>query len=397
MSRGRLVSLAAAAVVSAGSAAALVPAAAGASGHSHGNAPVCGAVSAGFARCNLRTLTVDGHPAPAAASPTGYGPADLQSAYSLPSSTNGAGATVAIVDAYDDPNAASDLAVYRSTFGLVAADCASGHPCFTKVNQTGGSTPPRSNGGWAQEISLDVDMVSAVCPKCNILLVEASSNSFSNLFAAEDYATAHANYVSNSWSGSEFSSETSSSYDGHFNKAGKVIAASTGDSGFGVGYPASSRYVIGVGGTSLRRNGSSWTETAWSGAGSGCSAYESQPSWQASVSNITANCSHRAVADVSAVADPNTGVSVYDSFSYRGQSGWLTFGGTSVSSPMIASVFALSGNTNSAQSIYSAIGSSALHDPSSGSNGSCGNDLCTAVAGWDGPTGAGTPNGVGAF
>jgi len=394
MPRGRLLTLAAGAALAAGTAATLVPAAtAGAAGHVRGSAAVCGPASAGFARCALRTVTIDGHPAPAAASPSGYGPADLQSAYGLPSSTAGSGQTVAIVDAYDDPNAANDLAVYRSSFGLPA--CGTG--CFTKVNQSGGTRPPRSNGGWAQEISLDLDMVSATCPNCKILLVEASSASFTNLIAAEDYATAHANYVSNSWSGGEFSGETSSSYDGHFNKPGKVITASTGDSGFGVGYPASSQYVVGVGGTSLTRSGTTWSESAWSGAGSGCSAYEPQPSWQQSVGNITTVCSRRAVADVSAVADPATGVSVYDTFSYQGQSGWLVFGGTSVSSPLIASVFALSGNTNTASSIYAAIGTGALHDPQSGSNGNCGNDLCTAAAGWDGPTGSGSPSGTAAF
>jgi len=371
----------------------MIPTVAGASGHIRGSAAVCARPVAGEAACTLRAVTVDGKFAPAASSPSGYGPSDLQSAYKLPSSTNGAGQTVAIVDAYDDPNAAADLNTYRSTYGLTA--CGTG--CFSKVNQTGGSRMPRANGGWAQEISLDLDMVSAVCPNCHILLVEASSNSFSNLLAAEDYATAHANYVSNSWSGGEFSSETSSTYDGHFNKAGKVILASTGDSGYGVGYPASSRYVVAAGGTSLRRASTTrgWSETAWSGAGSGCSAYEPQPSCQSTVSNITSVCARRGLADVSAVADPNTGVAVYDSYSYQGQSGWLVFGGTSVSSPLLASVFALSGNTGGAATLYANTGS--LFDVSGGSNGSCGNDLCNAVSGWDGPTGSGSPNGVAAF
>jgi subtilase family serine protease len=393
--RGRLVGFAASVALATGAVATLVPTSADAGGHARGSAPVCGAVSAGFARCAVRTVTVDGHPAPAAGSPSGLSPANLQSAYKLPSSTAGAGQTVAIVDAYNDPNAEADLGVYRSQFGL--PPCTTANGCFRKVNQTGGTSYPRNNGGWAEEISLDLDMVSAVCPNCHILLVEAKSNSFANLLAAEDYATAHAGYVSNSWSGSEFSSETSSSYDGHFNKAGVVITASTGDSGYGVGYPASSRYVVGVGGTSLRAaaNTRGWSETAWSGAGSGCSAYEPQPSWQSSLGNVTSVCSRRAVADVSAVADPNTGVSVYDSYSYQGQSGWLVFGGTSVSSPLIASVFALSGNAGGAQQIYAH--TSSLFDVTSGSNGSCGNDLCNAVAGWDGPTGTGTPNGTGAF
>jgi subtilase family serine protease len=410
--RGRLVHLAAAAVITGGAAVALIPSAsAGASGHARGSAPVCGAVSAGFARCNARYVTLDGHPAPAAASPSGDNPADLQAAYALPSATNGAGQTVAIVDAYDDPNAVADVSVYRSTLlgsgyacagNTSVAGCTFGNGAsISKVGQTGTARYPRANGGWAQEISLDVDMVSAVCPRCNILLVEASSNSYTNLFAAEDYATSHANYVSNSWSGGESSSETSSSFDGHFNKPGKVITASTGDNGYGVGYPAASQYVVAVGGTTLHRTvtstGTTYSETAWSGAGSGCSAYEPQPSWQRSVANITGSCARRALADVSADADPSTGVSVYDTYAYQGMSGWLVFGGTSVSSPVIASVFALSGNTSTASSIYAAIGTSALHDPTSGSNGSCGSDLCAAATGWDGPTGSGSPAGVTAF
>lgn len=395
-SRGRLTALAASAVLAAGAAATLVPATAGASGHVRGSAAVCAAPSAGTAACTLRVPTIDGKTAPAASSPTGFGPSDLQSAYKLAGLAAPAGTTVAIVDAYDDPNVTSDLATYRKYYGLPA--CGTG--CFTKVNQTGGTRYPRANGGWAQEISLDVDMVSAICPTCNILLVEASSNSFSNLLAAEDYATAHASYVSNSWSGGEFSSETSSSYDGHFNKAGHVITASTGDNGYGVGYPASSQYVVAAGGTSLSRasNARGWTETAWSGAGSGCSAYEPQPSWQSSLSNITSVCANRALADVSADADPNTGVSVYDSYAYQGLSGWLTFGGTSVSSPILASVFALSGNTGGAATVYANASSTSINDVTSGSNGSCGGtDLCTSVVGWDGPTGLGTPNGVSAF
>ena len=395
-SAGRLAGLAASAVLAAGALATILPAAsAGAASHVRGDAAVCGAVAAGFARCHVHTVTIDGHPAPAASAPSGYGPADLQSAYKTPSSTAGSGVWVAIVDAYDDPNAAGDLNVYRSTFGLPAMTCSGGNPCFSKVSQTGSTTSfPRANGGWAQEISLDVDMVSAVCPNCNILLVEATSNSFANLLAAEDWASAHANYVSNSWGGGEGSTETS--YDSHFNKGGKVFTVSSGDSGYGVEYPAASRYVTAVGGTSLRRasNSRGWTETVWGGAGSGCSAYESQQSWQ-NISNITTYCSRRAVADVSAVADPNTGVAVYDSYAYRGQSGWLVFGGTSVASPVVASVYALSGNTNGASYAYSHTGS--LFDVTSGSNGSCGNDLCTATGGWDGPTGLGTPDGTGAF
>lgn len=331
---------------------------------------------------------------------SGYGPCDLQSAYNLTtlSASAGAGTVVAVVDAYDDPKALSDLCTYRATYGLPKLQqCgASGGPTFTKVDQYGGTRYPKANGGWAQEISLDLDMVSAVCPHCSILLVEASTASLSNLVAAEDYANAHATYVSNSWGGSEFSSETA--YDGHFNKTGHVITVSSGDNGYGVDYPAASPYVVAVGGTSLVAAGTTrgWTETAWNGAGSGCSAYEPQPSWQSAVTAISSVCSRRAVADVAADADPSTGVNVYDSYSYQGVSGWLVFGGTSVGAPLVASVYALSGTAPTAgASVYAH--ASSLYDVVSGSNGTCGTVLCNAAPGWDGPTGNGTPNGTTAF
>jgi len=364
----------------------------------------CGAPSGQYASCNA-ILRIDSV-RPNASSPSGYNPPDLQSAYALPSSTAGSGETVAIVDAYDDPNAESDLGVYRSTFGLPACTTANG--CFKKVNQSGGTKYPRANGGWAQEISLDLDMVSAVCPNCHIILVEASSSSLTNLgTAVNEAASLHANAISNSYGGSESSSDTS--YDAsYYNHPGIAITVSSGDSGYTVEYPAASQYVTAVGGTSLKRasNTRGWTETVWStssteGAGSGCSAYDPQPSWQSSVSNITAapaSCAKRAVADVSAVADPYTGVSVYDSYSYQGQSGWLVFGGTSVASPIIASVYALAGNAATVNyGSYSYSHTSSLNDVTSGSTASCGSDLCTAAIGWDGPTGNGTPNGTGGF
>src|SRR5207249_855536 len=167
--------------------------------------------------------------------PSGYGPADLQDAYKLPSGTNGKGMTVALVDAYDDPNAESDLGVYRSTFGLPACTTANG--CFKKVDQNGGTKYPRGNRGWAEEISLDLDMVSAICPNCHILLVEANTNSFANLATAEDTAARlGANAISNSYGGSEYSSEVSD--QSHYNHPGTAITVSSGDSGYGVEFPA---------------------------------------------------------------------------------------------------------------------------------------------------------------
>lgn len=333
-------------------------------------------------------------PTPPPGNPPGFGPADLQSAYALPSLSAGTGQTVAIVDAYDDVTAESDLAVYRAQYGL--PPCTTANGCFRKVNQTGGSTPPTANASWGQEIALDLDMVSAVCPNCNILLVESNSASFVDLGTAVNEAAAlGANAISNSYGGGESSAETTS-YDAYYNHPGHAITVSSGDSGYGVQYPAASRYVTAVGGTSLARasNARGWSETVWSGAGSGCSAYEPKPSWQTDT-----GCARRTVADVSAVADPSTGVAVYDSTAYQGRSGWMVFGGTSVAAPVIGAVYALAGNgstINDGSYPYGHL--SSLFDVTSGSNGSCGSSyLCTGKTGYDGPTGNGTPNGATAF
>jgi Putative Ig domain len=324
--------------------------------------------------------------------PSGYGPTNLASAYKLASS-GGSGATVAIVDAYNDPNAAADLTAYRSQFGLPACTVASG--CLRIVNQNGATSPlPTSDKGWAGEESLDLDMVSAVCPNCHIILVEANSPNGSDLYAGVDRAVSMgAKYVSNSYGGPDYSGQTSD--DVHFNHPGVAITASTGDTGTGAAFPATSRYVTAVGGTSLSKasNTRGWTEAAWSKAGSGCSAYDPKPSWQ---TVATGTCTRRAEADVSAVADPNTGVAVYQTY---GGSGWAVYGGTSASAPIIASVYALAGTpaagTYPASYPYSHPGN--LFDVTSGNNGSCGAPLCTAGTGWDGPTGLGTPNGTAAF
>jgi subtilase family serine protease len=346
----------------------------------------CGAVAAGFARCHSLWAAT-----PNASGPSGYGPSNLQTAYSLPSSTAGSGQTVAIVDAYDDPKAESDLGVYRTTYGLSACTMANG--CFRKVDQTGGTNYPRGDRGWAEEISLDVDMVSAICPNCHILLVEAKTNSFANLAAAVDEAAKlGANEISNSYGGSEYSNEVSD--QSHYNHPGIAITVSSGDSGYGVEFPAASQYVTATGGTTLSESRTgTYSETVWSGAGSGCSAYISQPSWQ-TIDNHGI-CANRMVADVAADADPNTGVSVYDTYH---QTGWLVFGGTSVASPIIASTYALAGNASSVTyGSYSYSHTSSLHDITSGSNGSCGTFLCNGEVGYDGPTGNGTPDGAGGF
>lgn len=325
--------------------------------------------------------------------PPGYGPADLDSAYNL-SGSGGSGQTVAIVDAYNDPTAESDLAGYRSTFGLPACTVASG--CLRIVNQSGlPSALPADNATWAGEESLDLDMVSAICPLCNIILVEAGSNTAANLYAAEDRAvTMGAKFISNSWGGSEYSGETSD--DVHFNHPGVAITASTGDAGGpDPQYPAASRYVTAVGGTTLVRSSGArgWAESAWSGSGSGCSAYEAKPSWQ----TVSTGCSRRAEGDVSAVADPGSPVAVYQTY---GASGWVEYGGTSVAAPIIAAIYALAGTplAGSYPAEYPYLNApGSLYDVVSGSNGSCGIPLCTAGNGWDGPTGLGTPDGKAAF
>jgi subtilase family serine protease len=341
---------------------------------------------------------------PAPTTPSGYAPVELEQAYGLTtaSAAGGTGETVAIVDAYDDPYALSNLSTYRAEWGLepvCGGSVVTGCVTFTKVNQNGQQRPlPSGNTSWSEEISLDLDMVSATCPRCNILLVEAQSPTFANLGTAENAAAAAKPVsIGNSYGGSESTSETS--YDSYYSHPGIAITAATGDAGYGVSYPASSPDVIAVGGTTLSpASGSSrgWSETAWSGAGSGCSAVERQPTWQAGLSNITGVCANRAVADVAAVADPNTGVAVYDTYGLRG---WTVFGGTSVSAQIIAGVYALAGGlggATAASGLYAAAPGD-LFDVASGSNGSCGSALCTAGVGWDGPTGLGSPDGIGAF
>nr|WSX81738.1 carboxypeptidase regulatory-like domain-containing protein [Streptomyces sp. NBC_00899] len=322
--------------------------------------------------------------------PSGYGPADLHSAYGLPATGTGT-PTVAVVDAYDDPNAEADLAVYRAQYGLPACTTANG--CFRKTDQRGGSSHPAANPSWAGEISLDLDMVSAVAPNAHIVLVEADSALLTDLAAAENTAVLlGAGYVSNSYGGSEQPAVTS--LDPAYDHPGVVITASTGDSGFGSSYPATSSHVTAVGGTTLARDSSTrgFAESAWSLGGSGCSAYFAKPSFQ-----HDSACPKRSEADVSAVADPATGVAVYDSYE---ETGWGVFGGTSAAAPIVASVYALAGTPQSGTypNSYPYQDIADLHDVTSGSNGGCGgSSICTAGSGWDGPTGLGTPSGLAAF
>jgi subtilase family serine protease len=330
-----------------------------------------------------------------ASAPVGLTPADLQSAYALPSSTAGTGETVAIVDAYDDPHAEADLAVYRREFGL--PPCTTGNGCFRKVDQNGGHAYPATDAGWSEEISLDLDMASAVCPRCHLLLVEAASASQGNLgVAVNTAARLGASAISNSYGGADASDAT---YGRYYHHPGVAITASAGDSGYGVSYPASSKWVTAVGGTTLRRSTRArrgWTESAWSGTGSGCST-RNTTSWQ---DQEMTGCPGRAMADIAAVADPATGVAVYDSDTGSSARGWLQFGGTSASAPIVAAAFALAGNTEQVAdgSWLWAHHRTGLYDVRTGTNGSCPvTRWCTAHYGWDGPTGWGTPSGVGAL
>ena len=327
-----------------------------------------------------------------------YGPSALRFAYNLSysSTAKGGGQTVAIVDSNDYPNLESDLATYRSQYGLPACTTANG--CFRKVNQSGAqSNYPAYDGGWGGEEVLDVDMVSAICPNCHIIVVEANSPTANDLNAAEDTAIElGAKFISNSWGGTSSVSGTAGNgpWDSH---PGVVVTASSGDSGYGVEYPAAYTDVVGVGGTSLlpAANARGWDEIAWGNAGSGCSS-EPKPRWQTDT-----GCSGKTIADVSAVADPSTGVMIYDSDPNGPTLGWGQIGGTSASSPIVAATFALAGplTTSDAAPLLWRHPSS-LYDIVAGTNSPDGctpTYLCTAQPGFDGPTGWGTPDNVDAF
>jgi len=412
---------------------------------------------------HARALARAGHgsssaPSPSAPSPAveveqpiegSLTPSNLLTGYSLsgappPGSTQ----TIGIVDAYDDPTAEADLERFDSQFKLPA--CTAREGCFRKVNQEGNEAPlPLAEGGWAQEIATDVEMAHGVCPTCHILLVEAESNSDTDLFAAENTAARlGASEISNSWGGEEEPPDSQA-----FNHPGIVITASSGDNGYlnwlggpeSTDYPASSPHVVAVGGTRLTLSGvgKTWErETVWNdggelagvkeGAGAGgggCSALFTAPPWQQSVSDWpSVGCgTQRGVADVSADADPYTGVAVYDSTENpEGDKGWGVIGGTSVASPIIAAVFALAGGAHGveypARTLYEneIKDSASLHDVVAGSNGECsqpfdestgssgcstaeeaegchGHAICLAGPGYDGPSGVGTPDGIGAF
>jgi subtilase family serine protease len=336
----------------------------------------------------------------AVAVPSGWGPRAIASAYKLPVTRN-PHQTVAVVEAYSTPGLAADLAVYRRQYGLPPCGTAGG--CLRVVNQDGKASPLPASGvpyGWDVETMLDVSMVSAACPRCKILVVQARSDSIANLATAEDTAARlGAQVISNSYGNTE--SGFYQPYARAYDHRGHVIVVSSGDTGFtAASFPASLATVTAAGGTQLSkaRNGRGWAEQVWNNpfgaGGSGCSAYAAKPPWQ-----HDPHCAMRTVADVAAVA---WNLAVYD----HSQGGWLTLGGTSASAPIIAGVYGLAGNAATIAPGYEYSHARSLFDITTGNNdwwnnstgATCGFDyLCTARKGYDAPTGLGTPDGTGAF
>jgi len=370
----------------------------------------------GFAHPPYRVKAIGrsptGVPRLAAPSPTGLPPSQIQSVYNLsglsPSSGAGAGQIIAIVDAFHDPNALSDLNTFNAQYGYAQlSTCTSltqPGPCFLQSAPQG---KPRVNSGWVLEESLDIEWAHAEAPAAKIVLVEARTNSFTNLFNAVLFANGlPATEVSMSWGGSEFSGETST--DADMTHAGTFYTAPSAASGHGTIYPSASPNVIAVGGTTL--NGCSGMscagftgESAWSGSGGGASAVEAIPGYQSAytgpvfgastISGLTG--ARRGIPDVSFEANPSTGVSVFDSTSYQGQAGWFTLGGTSVGAPNWAGILAAgtaAGRTalQGDPAIYSGGFSTNLRDVTTGTNGTCGTG-CTAGTGYDLVTGLGSP------
>ncbi|MDP4143537.1 MAG: S53 family peptidase [Bacillota bacterium] len=326
----------------------------------------------------------------AALAPVGLTPVQLRKSYGLDQiSNNGAGKTIAIVDAYGSPTIQSDLTAFCNQFGLPSANLTIAYP----------SGKPSTNGGWALETSMDVEWAHVVAPSANILLVVAKSASLTDLMTAEDYATSHgAVVVSNSWGASDFSA---SSYETHFQHAGVVYTASTGDNGAGVEWPAASPNVLAVGGTTLNvdSTGTYLGESGWSGSGGGTSAYFSRPAYQNNWTSIVG--SKRGNPDISWDADPNSGVAVYDTTSYSGQTGWFQVGGTSLGAPCWAAMVALFDQNRATPytssdvmtKLYTAAGTTGssgyntyFHDVTSGTNTGY-----NALSGYDLVTGIGSP------
>ncbi len=324
---------------------------------------------------------------------SGMLPGWIQQIYNLPplNLNDGAHVTVAVVVAFDDPAAEADLAVYRNTFGL--PPCTTANGCFKKIAQDGSTNYPALNVGWAVEAATDIETVSAVCPACNIMLVEASSSNIPDLAAAVDRAAAAgAKVISNSYGVPEASDNVQ--YDSHYNHPGVAVVASAGDRGYGAMFPASSEYVIAVGGTTLYESAGGLSEVVWPLTNSGCSAFIKKPNWQ-----HDPGCKMRVMNDLAVVADPSTGMAVYDSILNGSSGGWTVIGGTSIGSPIVSAIIAMGPHPEhyaGAQQLYNH--ANTFFSITSGSNGTCAIAyFCQSQPGYDGPTGIGAPNGNQAF
>jgi subtilase family serine protease len=321
---------------------------------------------------------------------SGYSPSQMRSAYGLAGISNeGAGQTIALIDAYNNPDAATDLNTFDTHFSLPA--CTTGNGCFKVIYATG--TKPANNSGWSGESSLDIEYAHAIAPQAKVILVEAASASNAALLKAVNVAVQNgATVVSMSWGGGESSTELT--WDSHFKKTGVIFCASSGDDGHGAGYPAASPYVVAVGGTTLEVSaGGAWlSETAWSDSGGGESTYETEPAYQIGYQSS----GKRGIPDVAWDANPSTGVAVYSAYGFGG---WVEVGGTSVGSPSWAGLFAIvessrvaltKGLLTQPQTLLYPASETDYHDIISGTNGSCGT-LCKTVAGYDFVTGIGSP------
>jgi subtilase family serine protease len=359
------------------------------------HAAVCRAEGAGSSRCHVRVV-VDSSGLPVAGpTPTGYTPSQIRHAYGLDLIPNdGTGTTIAIIGAYDNPNAERDLNTFSAQFGL--PPCTTENGCFTKATPQGAPGPDQR---WALEGSMDVQWAHAIAPGAKIILVEAKSGTNSNLYAAVDYAAKHANVVSMSWGGNETSNETS--LDKHFANPAVLFTTSAGDTGTAASYPSASPCVVAVGGTTLTLDSSNnvTSETAWSGSGGGISAYEAVPAYQNNFP-IPSTGGKRGIPDVAFDADPNTGVPVYDSLGFNNGAGWFRAGGTSFGAPAWAAILALARQSRTTPlpkdalfaAAAKAVYSTNYRDITSGTNGTCG-VVCTASTGYDFVTGLGSPIG----
>ena len=311
--------------------------------------------------------------------PQGFGANDLQAMYNI-DPTLGDGITIAVVDAYGYQDLESDLAVYRQHYNL--GDCTIASGCLTIVNNMGQTSPlpVDSDQGWIGETTLDVQMISAGCPRCKIIVIQADAAGAGLEVGQTVARRLQVDAISDSWGSQEFSGSLDS--EGDYDNPGIGTFVSTGDGGYagGTQYPSTSAFTIAVGGVSFDGT----TTSAWNGAGSGCSAVIPKQTW----SPTDAPCATRAVADISAIADPMTGVAVYNA--KQGQ--WTVAGGTSAAAPLSAAIFAAAGHGD-ARAAFIYKHRTAFTDVTTGSTGSCGGGtLCTAVPGWDGPTGVGTPD-----